>query len=74
MDLRHSSETIEAILKEVEQMDEIAQQSLLIQLKARHYLQRKHKPIAQYDKASVKPLSMKQIDEIKHRARKKHAG
>jgi hypothetical protein len=56
---------VEKIIKEVVKLDEIEQESILASLRARHILKQAGKNIA----SIAKPLSMAQIDRIKHKSR-----
>lgn len=61
------NETLQKILNIVEKMDEPEQKSLLAALNAKRYLKSKNYP---RPTKGIKPLTMKQIDDIKHEVRK----
>jgi hypothetical protein len=60
---------ISNIVIELKKLDAIEQKELLAQLRAKRLLRRKVKPLASSSKP-VKPLTMAEIDKIKHLSRK----
>jgi len=65
-----SSETIKEILSEAKKLKETDRQLLLKELKIRRLLA-ENKPIVRARR--VKPISLEEINEIKHLSRKGHA-
>jgi len=65
-----SSETIKEILSEAKKLKEVDRQLLLKELKIRRLLA-ENKPIVRARR--VKPISLEEINEIKHLSRKGHA-
>jgi len=64
-----NNSTIESIIRELSKLDLYEQKEFLAQLKAKRLLKRKRKSLANPVKGS-KPLTMAQIDLIKHESRK----
>lgn len=67
---RAGEETIKQIIVEAKKMTKADQQLLLKEIKIRR-LMAENKPIVRAKK--VKPLSLEEINEIKHLSRRKHA-
>lgn len=67
-----TSSTLINIVEEVEKLSDFEQKEILAQIRATRLLKSKRKPIATQAKG-VKPLTMAQIDRIKHEARKLYA-
>lgn len=65
-----SNDTIKEILTEAKKLKEVDRQLLLKELKIRRLLA-ENKPIVRARR--VKPLSLEEINEIKHLSRKGHA-
>ena len=65
--------TIESIIAEVQKLSTIEQKEILVQIRIKKMLKQKRKPIANPPKG-LKPLTMAQIDKIKHESRKHYAG
>ncbi len=61
--------TITDIVNELKKLDSLEQKEFLAQLRAKRYLRGKSKPLANPTK-SIKPLTMAEIDKIKHLSRK----
>jgi hypothetical protein len=61
--------TILLIVTELKKLDSIEQKEFLAQLRAKRLFRRKARPLANLSK-SVKPLTMAEIDRIKHLSRK----
>ncbi|HLG41185.1 MAG TPA: hypothetical protein VI461_16005 [Chitinophagaceae bacterium] len=66
------NKTIEDIVTEFSKLNEMERQSVLAYTRALNMKKEKRKPVARYGK-NIKPLSLKEIDKIKHRSRKAHA-
>ena len=66
------NDTIEKIVDAVEKLNIQEQRALLAQVNATILL-KKGAPMISNPAKSVKPLTMMQIDGIKHKARKQHA-
>lgn len=62
---------IEDIVRTIETMSEEEQKFLLARLRLQTLLSGKRKPVVGSKK--VKPLTLKEIDRIKHQSRKTHA-
>ena len=62
----------EELLEEVDKLDVMEVQSVLAYVRALNLKKRKRKLIARPEKG-VKPLTMAQIDKIKHEVRKQYA-
>lgn len=65
-----SENIISLIIQELERLDKFEQQEYLVQLRAKRLSRRKLKPLATLS-GGVKPLTMAQIDKIKHLSRKR---
>lgn len=65
-----SENIISLIIQELERLDKFEQQEYLVQLRAKRLSRRKLKPLATLS-GEVKPLTMAQIDKIKHLSRKR---
>lgn len=61
------NDTIQDIVSEVEELDSLEQKAILAYIRAKKLLSAKKKPI---NKSALPALTMKQIDTIKHKARK----
>lgn len=66
------NKTIEELLQEVDMLEPLERESVLAYARAFNLKRKKRKPISQPEK-NVKPLSMAQIDKIKHLSRKQYA-
>lgn len=64
------NDTLQSIVSEVEEMDKVEQQSLLAYIRALR-ISRKGKNPVPVGNPNLKPLTMEEIDEIKHKSRKK---
>ncbi|CAN5567932.1 hypothetical protein BH10BAC3_BH10BAC3_31860 [soil metagenome] len=64
--------TINDIVKEVKKLTTLEQKEILAQIRIKGMLKNKRKPIANPPK-DLKPLTMAQIDKIKHEVRKSYA-
>jgi hypothetical protein len=64
-----SNNTIESIVKEVRKLSTIEQKEVLAQIRMKKMMNEKHKPLANPPKG-LKPLTMAQIDKIKHDSRR----
>ena len=71
MELLTGNSIIQEIVAEVKQLDELEQQILLTRLRVKKMAKKKRKPLARA--VGVKPLTMEEIDWIKHESRKQHA-
>ncbi|MDI9364433.1 MAG: hypothetical protein QM541_05750 [Flavobacterium sp.] len=58
------------ILSAVKQLSVLEQQIMLKNIRLRKYVNKKVKPLANYDMSIIKPPTMAQIDKWKHEARK----
>jgi len=67
MELLTGNSIIQDIVEEVKLLDELEQRTLLTRLRVQKLATKKWKPISKAK--GIKPLSMKQIDQIKHKAR-----
>lgn len=67
------NKTTEELLQEVDKLEPLEKQSVLAYVRTLNLKRKKRKPIASPEKG-VKPLTMSQIDKIKHTARKQYAG
>jgi hypothetical protein len=65
-------DTAEAIIKEVDRLDQVDKKSVLAYVRALNLRKTKKKPIINSSQ-KLKPLTMSQIDRIKHEVRKKYA-
>lgn len=63
----------EQLLYEVDKLDVLEKQSVLAYVRALKLKREKRKPVANPGK-DVKPLTMIEIDEIKHKVGKQYAG
>ena len=66
------NKTTEELLHEVDRLKPLEKESVLAYARAFNLKRKKRKPIAQPEK-NVKPLTMDQIDKIKHLSRKQYA-
>lgn len=66
------NKTTEELLQEVDKLEQIEKESVLAYVRALNLKRKKSKPISNPEKG-VRPLSMAQIDKIKHIVRKQHA-
>jgi len=66
------NKTTEELLQEIDKLELLEKKSVLAYIRALNSTRRKRKPIASPEK-DVKPLTMAQIDKIKHISRNKHA-
>lgn len=66
------NKTVEELLQEVDKLEPMEKESVLAYARALNLKRKKRKPIAQPEK-DVKPLTMSQIDKIKHLSRKQYA-
>lgn len=66
------NKTIEELLQEVDKLEPLEKESVLAYVRTLNLQRKKRKPIAQREKG-VKPLTMAQIDKIKHIVRKQYA-
>ncbi|MEO8109219.1 MAG: hypothetical protein ABI594_04265 [Ginsengibacter sp.] len=66
------NKTIEALLQEVDKLEPLEKESVLAYARTLNLRRKKRKPIAKPEKG-VKPLTMAQIDKIKHIVRKQYA-
>jgi hypothetical protein len=62
----------EELLWEVDKLESLEKQSVLAYVRALKLKRKKSKPIANPEKG-VKPLTMAEIDKIKHKVRKQYA-
>ncbi|MGC4037714.1 MAG: hypothetical protein QM764_17260 [Chitinophagaceae bacterium] len=69
VEVRRYNVTIESIVEELSKLDSIEQKEFLAQLRAKRLLKRKRKALANPPKG-LKPLTMTQIDRVKHASRK----
>ena len=67
-----NSDTTKLLMEEIEKIDAADQKMLLRQLKIKAWLRAAPQPVVTYKKGS-KPMSMSQIDAIKHKARGEYA-
>lgn len=67
------NKTIEELLQEVDKLEPLEKESVLAYVRTINLKRKKRKPIAQPEKG-VKPLTMAQIDKIKHIVREQYAG
>lgn len=67
------NKTIEELLQEVDKLEPSEKESVLAYVRTINLKRKKRKPIAQPEKG-VKPLTMAQIDKIKHIVREQYAG
>jgi response regulator of citrate/malate metabolism len=65
------NDTIQSVVDELAKLDNIEQKEILAQLRAKRLLREKRKPLANPPKG-LKPLTMAQIDKIKHESRKRY--
>jgi hypothetical protein len=66
------NKTTEELLHEVEKLEQIEKESVLAYVRALNLRRTKSKPMANPEKG-VRPLSLAQIDKIKHEVRKQYA-
>lgn len=66
------NKTIEELLKEVDRLEPLEKESVLAYARAFNLKRKKRKPIAQPEK-NIKPITLQEIDKIKHLSRKKYA-
>lgn len=66
----NNTEVVDEIINEVKKLSELEQQIMLKNIKLKKYLNKKVKPLANYDMTKIKPPTMAQIDKWKHEARK----
>lgn len=66
------NKTIEELLKEVDQLEALEKESVLAYARAFNLKRKKRKPISQPEK-NVKPVTLSEIDKIKHLSRKRYA-
>lgn len=64
--------TIEDIISEVRKLDALEQKAILAYIKARRLHAKKNISLARYGKG-IKPLTMAEINKIKHLSRKTNA-
>lgn len=62
--------TINLIIGELKKLDVLEQKEFLAQLRAKRLFRKKTNPLANLSKG-VKPLTMAEIDKIKHHSRRK---
>lgn len=67
------NKTIEELLHEVDKLEPLEKESVLAYVRTLNLKRKKRKPIAQPE-IGVKPLTMAQIDKIKHIVREQYAG
>ncbi len=67
------NKTIEELLQEVDKLEPLEKESVLAYVRTINLKRKKRKPIAQPEKG-VMPLTMAQIDKIKHIVREQYAG
>ena len=67
------NKTTEELLWEVDMLEPLEKESVLAYVRTLNLKRKKRKPIAQPEK-NTKPLTMDQIDKIKHITRKQYAG
>lgn len=67
------SKITKELLQEIDRLEQTEKQSVLAYARALNLKRKKRKPIARPEKG-IKPLTMAQIDKIKHEVRKKYAG
>lgn len=67
------NKTIEELLQEVDKLEPLEKESVLAYARAFNLKRKKRKPIAQPEE-TAKPLTIAQIDKIKHLSRKQYAG
>ena len=65
--------TIEELLQEVDKLKPLEKESVLAYARAFNLKRKRRKPIAQPEE-KTEPLTMSQIDKIKHLSRKPYAG
>lgn len=65
--------TIESIISEVQKLSTLEQKEILTQIRIMRLMKEPRKSFVKPQKG-VKPLTMAQIDRIKHESRKKYAG
>ena len=65
--------TIESIISEVQKLSNLEQKEILTQIRIMRLMKEPRKSFVKPEKG-VKPLTMAQIDRIKHESRKKYAG
>lgn len=65
--------TIESIVSEVQKLSTLEQKEILAFIRMRRLLKEPRKSFIKPEKG-VKPLTMAQIDKIKHESRKQYAG
>lgn len=66
------NKTVEELLREVDKLEALEKESVLAYARAFNQRRKRRKPIAQPEK-NVKPITMAQIDKIKHLSRKQYA-
>ena len=67
------NKTTEELLREVDMLEPLEKESVLAYVRTINLKKKKRKPIAQPEK-NTKPLTMDQIDKIKHITRNQYAG
>ncbi len=67
------NKTTEELLQEVDKLEPLEKESVLAYVRTLNLKRKKRKPIASPGK-DVKPLTMAQIDKIKHITRNRYAG
>ena len=66
------NENLEQIIMEAEKLDDLEQKEILAYMKTLNLKKKKRKPIAKPEKG-LEPLSMEDIDRIKHESRNYYA-
>ena len=66
------NKTTEELLRQVDKLEPLEKESVLAYVRALNLKRKKRKPIAS-PKKNVKPLTMEQIDKIKHIVRNQYA-
>jgi len=66
------NKTTEELLQEIDKLEPLEKESVLAYIRALNIKRKKRKPIASPEKG-VKPLTMAQIDKIKHIVRNQYA-
>jgi len=68
----NSNKTTEEILQQINKLEPLEKESVLAYVRTLNLKRKRRKPIASPEK-DVKPLTMAQIDKIKHIARNQYA-
>lgn len=64
-----TNQVLNNLVAEAEKLDDFEKQQLLTKAKLMNYLKAKKKPLAQYDSTKIKPATITEIDNWKHKSR-----